>query len=370
MHPWVGLSDHVRLGAVTRWVTPELVAEALDDCGVRDRKPGALPARFMVYFTLALALFQQDSYDDVAEHMVGGVPELGESIPNKSSLSPGSPAPGSTGHRGSLPQADRAAGPCWPGGIVLPWDAARRRGRIRPGRSGDGSEPAAARRAEGGARAGGWVPPGEGGDADRDRDPRADRDAAVDGACCGEPELAIRLRPPQPQECYVIMDRGSPGSPCGARIPGPGPSLLIRARSVRPPGRSVPAGRDLPGPDEPGAGEKRAATGHVVLRVIEYRVDGGEVIRLLTDLLDPGALPGGRGSRPSTAAKVGGGVLVPPDQDVPARSAADPALRRPPPGVPGGMGAPGRPPLPDQNHHGAGRRRGNRPGPHLIPQGP
>jgi hypothetical protein len=58
-------------------VTPELAAEALDDCGVRDKKPGALPAGFMVYFTLALALFQQDSCDDVAEHMVGGVPGFG-----------------------------------------------------------------------------------------------------------------------------------------------------------------------------------------------------------------------------------------------------------------------------------------------------
>jgi len=86
MHPWVGLSDHVRLGAVARWVTPALVAEALDDCGVRDKKPGALPAGFMVYFTLGLALFQQDSCDDVAEHMVGGVPELGGSIPYRSSF--------------------------------------------------------------------------------------------------------------------------------------------------------------------------------------------------------------------------------------------------------------------------------------------
>src|ERR1700748_1339649 len=86
MHPWVGLSDHVRLGAVARWVTPELVAEALDDCGVRDKKPGALPAGFMVYFTLGLALFQQDSCDDVAEHMVGGIPELGGTIPTRSSF--------------------------------------------------------------------------------------------------------------------------------------------------------------------------------------------------------------------------------------------------------------------------------------------
>lgn len=51
---------------------PELVAAALDDCGVRNRKPGALPAGFIVYFTFALALFQQDSCDDVAEHMVDG----------------------------------------------------------------------------------------------------------------------------------------------------------------------------------------------------------------------------------------------------------------------------------------------------------
>jgi Insertion element 4 transposase N-terminal len=86
MHPWAGLSDQVRLGAVTRWVTPELVAAGPAECGVGDKKPGALPAGFMVYFTLALALFQQDSYDDVAEHLAGGVPELSGSIPNKSSF--------------------------------------------------------------------------------------------------------------------------------------------------------------------------------------------------------------------------------------------------------------------------------------------
>jgi hypothetical protein len=39
----------------------------------RDERPGALPAPFMVYFVLALALFQQDSYDDVAENLVGAL---------------------------------------------------------------------------------------------------------------------------------------------------------------------------------------------------------------------------------------------------------------------------------------------------------
>jgi hypothetical protein len=45
-------------------------------------------------------------------------------------------------------------------------------------------------------------------------------DAAVEGACCGEPELAIKLANPA-AGMLVIMDRVSPESPCGARIPRP-----------------------------------------------------------------------------------------------------------------------------------------------------
>jgi hypothetical protein len=45
-----------------------------------------LPAGFMVCFTLALALFKQDSYDDVADQLVRSFNELGESIPDKSSF--------------------------------------------------------------------------------------------------------------------------------------------------------------------------------------------------------------------------------------------------------------------------------------------
>src|SRR5947207_9495227 len=74
MHPWAGLSDDVRLGVLTEWVTADLVDEVLAECGKRDQKPGALPARFMVYYVLALALFQQDSYDDVAENL--GLPRV------------------------------------------------------------------------------------------------------------------------------------------------------------------------------------------------------------------------------------------------------------------------------------------------------
>ena len=86
MHPWTGLSGDVRLGVLTEWVTAELVDEVLAECGVRDQRPGALPARFMVYYVLALALFQQDSYDDVAENLVGALEGMDEAIPDKSSF--------------------------------------------------------------------------------------------------------------------------------------------------------------------------------------------------------------------------------------------------------------------------------------------
>jgi hypothetical protein len=67
-------------------MTPELVGEVLSECRKRDRRPGALPAGFMVYFTLALALFHQDSYDDVAAQLVVGIEELSECIPHKASF--------------------------------------------------------------------------------------------------------------------------------------------------------------------------------------------------------------------------------------------------------------------------------------------
>src|SRR5260370_20414602 len=86
MHPWTGLADDVRLGVLTEWVTAELVDEVLAECGKRDMKPGALPARFMVCYVLALALFQQDSYDDVAENLVGALEGMDEAIPARSSF--------------------------------------------------------------------------------------------------------------------------------------------------------------------------------------------------------------------------------------------------------------------------------------------
>ena len=129
MHPWTGLTDDVRLGLLTEWVTAELVDEVLAECGVRDQKPGALPARFMVYYVLALALFQPDSYDDVAENLVGALEGMDEAIPNRSSFTRARQRPGA-----GLPGAvfRRLAGG------VLAGDAGGRRRRVHPRRAGHG----------------------------------------------------------------------------------------------------------------------------------------------------------------------------------------------------------------------------------------
>ena len=115
MHPWTGLADEVRLGALTEWVTPQLVDEVLAACGIRDQRPGALPARFMVYYVLALALFQQDSYDDVAENLVGALEPMDEAVPNRSSFTRARQRLGAEPLEAVFRQAGRACGPGQPG---------------------------------------------------------------------------------------------------------------------------------------------------------------------------------------------------------------------------------------------------------------
>ncbi|MET7794639.1 transposase [Micrococcus luteus] len=89
----------------------------------------------------------------------------------------------------------------------------------------------------------------------------------------------------------VIMDRGFPGVELWKAYLGFGAHLLIRARSpvAHRPVEYLPDGTYL-GRMNLG-GQKGAHPGGVLVRVIEYRVDGGEVVRLLTDLLDPVAYP-------------------------------------------------------------------------------
>ena len=89
----------------------------------------------------------------------------------------------------------------------------------------------------------------------------------------------------------VIMDRGFPGVALWKAYTQAEAHLLIRARSsvARRPVKTLDDGTYLARMNL--AGQKGAYPGGVVVRVIEYRVDGGELVRLLTDLMDPVAFP-------------------------------------------------------------------------------
>ncbi len=287
MHPWIGLSDDVRLGVLTEWVTAELVDEVLAECGRRDERPWALPAWFMVYEVLALALFQPDSYDDVAENLVG----MDEAIPDKSSFTWARQRLGA----GVIEAVfHRLAGPVAPAGL----DGAFWRGMRVAAVDGfvlDVPDTPASRAAFGGPSdakgqsvgfpQGRVVTLTETGT-------RSSIDASVGGFRTGEPELAIAMAG-SAAGMLVIMDRGFPGVALWKAYTQAGVHLLIRARSsvARRPVTVLDDGTYLARMNL--AGQKGAHPGGVLVRVIEYRVDGGEVVRLLTDLTDPAAFPAG-----------------------------------------------------------------------------
>jgi Insertion element 4 transposase N-terminal/Transposase DDE domain len=289
MHPWTGLADEVRLGALTEWVTPQLVDEVLAGCGIRDQRPGALPARFMVYYVLALALFQQDSYDDVAENLVGALEPMGEAVPNRSSFTRARQRLGAEPLEAVF---RRLAGPVAPDGLEGAFWRGMRVAAV-DGFTLDVPDTPANRAAFGGPVDAKGEPAGfpqarvvtltEAGT-------HSSVDARVGAFSGGEPELAIAMAP-SAAGMLVIMDRGFPGVALWKAYTQARAHLLIRARSsvAARPVQVLPDGTYLARMNL--AGQKGAHPGGVLVRVIEYRVDGGEVVRLLTDLTDPVAFP-------------------------------------------------------------------------------
>jgi hypothetical protein len=67
------LSDHVALGVLTRVFPPELVDAVLAATGRTEQRSRLLPARLVVYYVLALALFSQASYEEVMRNLVEGL---------------------------------------------------------------------------------------------------------------------------------------------------------------------------------------------------------------------------------------------------------------------------------------------------------
>ncbi len=67
------LTDHVSIGVLTRVFPPELVDGVVAEAGRKEQRQRLLPARVVVYYVLALALFADCSYEEVMRQLVEGL---------------------------------------------------------------------------------------------------------------------------------------------------------------------------------------------------------------------------------------------------------------------------------------------------------
>src|SRR3954451_17837941 len=70
--------DQVSLGVLVEAVPRDAVDEAVAVCGVREKRSDAkLPAHVITYLTLALTLFPEDDYEEVATKVTGSLDRWG-----------------------------------------------------------------------------------------------------------------------------------------------------------------------------------------------------------------------------------------------------------------------------------------------------
>ncbi|MGH9091984.1 MAG: transposase domain-containing protein [Acidimicrobiales bacterium] len=67
------LTDHVSLGVLTATFPPALVDTVIEETGRSSQRNRLLPARLVVYYVLALALFSQSGYEEVMRSLVEGL---------------------------------------------------------------------------------------------------------------------------------------------------------------------------------------------------------------------------------------------------------------------------------------------------------
>jgi hypothetical protein len=67
------ITDRIALGALTSTFPPELVDEVVAQTGRAQQRRRLLPARVVVYFVLALALYSHAAYEEVMRCLVEGL---------------------------------------------------------------------------------------------------------------------------------------------------------------------------------------------------------------------------------------------------------------------------------------------------------
>jgi hypothetical protein len=72
------LTDWISLGVLTSWVPADAVDDAIEAAGKKAlRRGGKLPPRVMAYFVMAMALFADEDYEEVAARLAGTLADWG-----------------------------------------------------------------------------------------------------------------------------------------------------------------------------------------------------------------------------------------------------------------------------------------------------
>lgn len=67
------LSDHISIGVLTHVYPPAVVDAAIAQTGKHERRHRLLPARVVMYYVMAMALFSEDAYEEVMRRLVDGL---------------------------------------------------------------------------------------------------------------------------------------------------------------------------------------------------------------------------------------------------------------------------------------------------------
>ena len=71
------LSDCLCLGVISRVYRRDLVDEVIAETRSKEKRTRLLPARLVVYYVIALALFFGEAYEEVMRRMIGAAVRLG-----------------------------------------------------------------------------------------------------------------------------------------------------------------------------------------------------------------------------------------------------------------------------------------------------
>ena len=67
------LTDHIAIGVLTRTFPKELVDEILRSTNKVQQRTRLMPARVVMYYVIAMAMFPQGSYEEVMRHLTEGL---------------------------------------------------------------------------------------------------------------------------------------------------------------------------------------------------------------------------------------------------------------------------------------------------------